>query len=137
MHWSIFSQRSCFTSWKFIMSILPRWNLLLMKVIQVYFKREKLLYLLRISIAKPDFPKRLMNGLEIYFSKIYQHMLCILFWLSIIFCASDHFYIFIGNKALRVTCIDEVFQFIKLHLNDIIHVLNYIFFNFVINFFRF
>ena len=94
------------------------------------------LHSLRISLAKPDFSKRLMHGLE----KLFGRSINTWFVFSSdfrYFCRVDQFYILIGNQALRVTYMDEVCKSINLHLNHIILGINNTFFNYVTNFFRF
>ena len=101
-----------------------------------YF-RKKTLCCTRYGLVYSNlFLKLSMHGLEKIW-KVYQHILCILFWISIICCTTDKLSIFIRNQASRVTCMDKVCQSIRLHLNQIILVLNNPFFNYFITFFRF
>ena len=137
MHWTTRSKLPCFTRWNVIIAILPRRNMFFwIKIIQVTFKKNIVFALVTNWCSKSWFSNGLQCTVLRNFGKIYQHMLCVLLWLPIICCTEDQFYFFIRNQSSRVTCMDEVCQSIKLHLNHTILVLNNNFFNQVVNFFR-
>ena len=108
-----------------------------MKIIQVTFEAEIFVALVTDWCSQTWFFWTFYAHFSEIFKKVYQLMFFVLFWLKIICRTEYQFSLLIRNRESIVTCMDEVCQSIKLHLNHIILVIDHPFFNLVINFFRF